>query len=96
MNHPHQLLQRLRLELAHGKDALVQPRAGACSQSFLFKNTKQITVDSLKCPDTSQAFRRGFVINQNLFNGGLNSDISWSASLEMETNRAAGCLLMMM
>lgn len=41
VNHPHQLLQRLRLELAHGKDALVQPRAGACSQSFLLKKKVQ-------------------------------------------------------
>lgn len=38
VNHPHQLLQRLRLELAHGEDALVQPRAGSCPQSFLLKD----------------------------------------------------------
>lgn len=35
VDHPHQLLQRLRLELTHGEDALVQPRAGACPQGFL-------------------------------------------------------------
>lgn len=76
MNHPHQLLQRLRLELTHGKDALVQPRAGACSQSFLLKkSTKQIKAGSFKCCDMSQVFTR-FVITQNLFNGGLNADIS--------------------
>lgn len=49
VNHAHQLLQRLRLELAHGKDALVQPRAGACSQSFLLKkDTKQIKAGPFK------------------------------------------------
>lgn len=35
MNHPHQLLQRLSLELTHGKDPLVQPRARSCPQGFL-------------------------------------------------------------
>lgn len=35
MNHSHQLLQRLSLEFAHGKDPLVQPRAGARPQGFL-------------------------------------------------------------
>lgn len=43
MNHSHQLLQRLRLELTHGKDALVQPRAGAGPQSFL--ETKAVYLD---------------------------------------------------
>ena len=40
MNHSHQLLQRLRLELAHGEDPLVQPRAGSCPQGFLEESTK--------------------------------------------------------
>lgn len=35
MNHPHQLLQRLSLELTHGEDPLVQPRARSCPQGFL-------------------------------------------------------------
>lgn len=39
VNHSHQLLQRLRLELAHGEDPLVQPRAGSCPQGFLEENT---------------------------------------------------------
>lgn len=71
MDHPHQLLQRLRLELAHGEEALVQPRAGACSQSFLEKNTKHIK--ALKNVPTRLG---GLVRNQSLFAGGLTSDIS--------------------
>lgn len=43
MNHSHQLLQRLSLEFAHGKDPLVQPRAGARPQGFLKANTHHIS-----------------------------------------------------
>lgn len=44
MNHPHQLLQRLRLELAHGEDPLVQPRAGARPQRFLERKYRRFHV----------------------------------------------------
>lgn len=40
MDHPHQLLQRLRLELTHSGDALVQPRAGSRPKGFLEGKTK--------------------------------------------------------
>lgn len=35
MNHTHDLMQRLTLELTHGKHSLVQTGAGTSSQSFL-------------------------------------------------------------
>lgn len=40
MDQPHQLLQRLRLELTHREDALVQPRAGSRPQGFLEGKTR--------------------------------------------------------
>lgn len=41
VDRPHQLRQRLRLELTHGEDALVQPRAGAGPKSFLEPNVEK-------------------------------------------------------
>lgn len=43
MNHPHHLLQRLRLELAHGEDPLVEPGAGAGPQGFLKRQRQRKT-----------------------------------------------------
>lgn len=54
VNQPHQLLQRLRLELAHGEDALVQPRAGPRPQSFLLRDQTRRAFILRGVPDTSR------------------------------------------